>query len=118
MSHEVRREFETIATARAASERVARDNAVASVRDRIETAATDEFPLETVDAESVGVYEFPSGPFDPYRFTVHGSLTLGVPEDDAASARETGTEAITALLERADLDDVSYRGDPSVVAAE
>lgn len=110
MPHEVRREFETIATARAASERVARDNAVATVTDRIETAATDEFPLEAVDAESVDVFEFPSGPFDPYRFTVHGSVTLTVP-DGGADVRETGETAIASLLERADLDDLSYRGD-------
>lgn len=113
MPHEVRREFETIATARAASERVARDNAVGSVTDRIETAATDEFPLEAVDAESVGVFEFPSGPFDPYRFTVHGSVTLTVPDD--GDVRETGETAIDSLLERADLDDVSYRGDLTVL---
>jgi hypothetical protein len=114
MPHEVRREFETIATARAASERVARDNAVGNVVDRIETAATDEFPLEAVDAESVGVFEFPSGPFDPYRFTVHASVTLTVPDDEDATARDTGETAIESLLERADLDDVTYRGDVTV----
>lgn len=117
MPYEVRREFEAIATARAASERVARDNAVASVHDRIETAATDEFPLEAIDAESVEVYEFPAGPFDPYRFRVHGSVTLAVPDDEEGSAREMGEEAIASLLERADLDDVSYRGDVTVVTA-
>jgi len=116
MSYQVRRGFETVATANATSESVARDQAIAAVRDSIEAAATDGFPLVSVEMESQGIYEFPSGPFDPHRFTVHGSVTVSVTADDDATAREDGTTAIETLLDRADLDDLAYRGETTVEA--
>lgn len=109
MSYTVRREIEAVGTAKAASQGAAEDEAsetvVGAIRD------VDEGELVDVAVSEASVYDFPAAPFDPYRFYLTTAVAVRVDAADETSALDAGTEAIDALLGRADLDEWEYVGE-------
>lgn len=114
-TYQVRRTIETVATAHATSTGVAHDETKAKVREAITDAGDSAF--EGVAVESTEVYEFPSGPFDPYRMTVRATLTVSVSAPDESTAIEDGRNAIDELLNSADIDSWEYAGDTTLETA-
>jgi len=112
-SYTVRRDVETVATANAASDSVAKSAAVEQVREQL--AASDA--LADFDAEAAEIFEFPSGPFDPHRVTVDLTVAVVVEAADESAAIEAGDAEIDALLGALDLDDIEYAGPARVDAA-
>ncbi|MFB6143260.1 MAG: hypothetical protein ABEJ30_07975 [Halorientalis sp.] len=107
-AYEISRTVETIATGHAASTGVARTDAAESVREALTDAGGDA--LRGVDAAAEDVYEFPAGPFDPYRVRVQATVTVAVEAADESSAIERGRERVADVLTAADLDDWEYVG--------
>lgn len=110
-TYEVSREIETVATGKASTTSTAKSSAAASVRETIEAAGD-----LTVETEAVDVFEFPAGPFDPYRITVRATVAVVVDADDESAALEDGRERVDAALAAADLDDWEYAGSAAVEA--
>jgi hypothetical protein len=115
-TYHVTRRFETVSTVSAGTTGTAKSDAADSVRETISEAGGETF--ESVSADGTDVYEFPSGPFDPYRITVEGAATVAVESDDEASAAETGTQLLEDLLTAARLDGWEYLDEATVTAAE
>ncbi|MFB6083852.1 MAG: hypothetical protein ABEJ94_06375 [Halorientalis sp.] len=114
-TYHVRRGFETVATESAGTTGTAKSDAADSVRETIREAGGETF--ESVTAEAADVYEFPAGPFDPYRITVRGTVTVTVESDDETSAVETGRQLIEDRLTAARLDGWEYTDEATVVTA-
>ncbi|WP_299267630.1 hypothetical protein [Halorientalis sp.] len=115
-TYHVRRTFETVATESAGTTGTAKSDAGDSIRADIREAGGE--PFESVAAEAIDVFEFPAGPFDPYRITVQGEVTVAVESDDEASAAGTGAELIDDLLTAARLDGWEYLEEASATAAD
>lgn len=111
----VRREIETVGTANAASTGVAKSTAVDDVREQLTAAGADA--IESLDVEATEIYEFPSGPFDPYRIHIDVTLSVTVDAADEATAITAGEERIDEILTASDLDDVEYTGPAQIDAA-
>lgn len=107
-TYRLRREIETVATAHAASTGVAKSEAADAIREQLRTAGTET--IADLDVEATDIFEFPSGPFDPYRVHVVATVTVTVDAADESAALDAGTDAIADLLAAADLDDVEYVG--------
>jgi hypothetical protein len=112
MPYPVRREFETVVTGHSSTTGVAKQDAAESARDRLADVADER--VVAVETDALDVYEFPSGPFDPYRISVHASLTVTVDAADETEALATGEAVIDDVLERADLDDVEFVTEPTL----
>ncbi|RXK51521.1 hypothetical protein [Halorientalis pallida] len=115
-TYHVRRAFETVATVSAGTTGTAKSDADESIREAVREAGGETF--ESVDAEATDVFEFPAGPFDPYRVTVQGTVTVTVESDEEASAAETGDQLIEDLLTAARLDGWEYLDDTTVTGAD
>ncbi len=115
-TYHVRRAFETVATESAGTTGTAKSDAADSIRETIGEASGETFESTTVDATEV--FEFPAGPFDPYRITVRGAVTVAVQDDDETSAVGTGEQLIEDLLTAARLDGWEYLDEASVTAAD
>ncbi|WP_336002448.1 hypothetical protein [Halorientalis halophila] len=111
-SYLVRRGFQTVATESAGTTGTAKSEAAASIRETL--LAAGDGSIETVSAEATDVYEFPSGPFDPYRLTVQGSVTVAVESADEQSGVASGERLIEELLTAADLDGWEYLDDATL----
>lgn len=107
-TYTVRRTIQTIATADAGSTSIAKSTAVDEVREQLTDAASSA--VDDIDIESAEIFEFPAGPFDPYRLTVTISLAVTVEAADEATAIDSGEDAIETLVTAADLDEVEYLG--------
>lgn len=113
---QVRRAFETVATVSAGTTGTAKSDAAESVRDAITAAGGETF--ESVTVTGTDVYEFPAGPFDPYRITTQGTVTVAVESEDETSAAETGDQLIEDLLTAAQLDGWEYLDEATATSAE
>jgi len=111
----VRREIETVGTANAASTGVAKSTAADDVREQLTAAGADD--IDALDVEAADIYEFPSGPFDPYRIHIEVTLSVTVEASDDVAAGEIGRERIGEILVSSGLDDVEYAGPAQVDAA-
>jgi hypothetical protein len=81
-TYHVTRRFETVSTVSAGTTGTAKSDAADSVRETISEAGGETF--ESVTAEATDVFEFPAGPFDPYRITVQGTVTVAVESVETA----------------------------------
>ncbi|AQL43783.1 hypothetical protein BV210_14200 [Halorientalis sp. IM1011] len=115
-TYHVTRGFETVATVSAGTTGTAKSDAADSVRESVREAGGETF--ESVTAEAIDVYEFPSGPFDPYRITVEGAATVAIESEDEASASETGGQLLEDLLTAAQLDDWEFLDEATVTVAD
>ncbi|MFD1585493.1 hypothetical protein ACFR9U_00745 [Halorientalis brevis] len=111
----VRREIESVGTANAASTGVAKSTAADDVREQLTEAGADA--IAALDVEATDVYEFPSGPFDPYRVHIEVTLSVTVEASDDATATEVGEDRIAEILAASGLDDVEYAGPAEADAA-
>ncbi|WP_424018252.1 hypothetical protein ACOZ4N_02005 [Halorientalis pallida] len=115
-TYHVRRAFETVATVTAGTTGTAKSDAGESIRESVREASGETF--ESVTTEATDVFEFPAGPFDPYRITVQGTVTVGVESDDETSATETGDQLIEDLLTAAQLDGWEYLDEATVAGTD
>jgi hypothetical protein len=115
-TYHVRRAFETVATESAGTTGTAKSDAADSVEAAVREAGGETFASTT--AEAADVFEFPAGPFDPYRITVQGDVTVAVQSENETSAVETGEQLIEDLLTAARLDGWEYLDEASVTAAD
>lgn len=114
-AYQVSREIKTVETGKASSTSVARRNAADSVRDTVDAA--DDAGSLTIDTDAVDVYEFPAGPFEPYRVTVSATLVAAVEAVDEPAALAAGADAIETTLSRAELDEWEYVTDATLLGA-
>mgnify|MGYP006278926919 CR=1 FL=1 len=115
-TYHVRRAFETVATVSAGTTGTAKSDAAESIRESVREASGETF--ESLSAEATDVFEFPAGPFDPYRITVQGTVTVTVEGDDETNAAETGDQLIEDLLTAARLDDWEYLDEATVANSD
>jgi hypothetical protein len=106
--YEIRRTIEAVSTGSASTEGVAKTDAEAAVAGALREAGGED--LRSVEAEAVEVYEYPNGPFDPYRVTVRATVAVVVDEDGEQAALAAGGERVDAIVAAADLDDWEYVG--------
>lgn len=104
----VQREMQAVATVHASSDSVAKSTVIEEVSEQLTAAGADS--IETLDIQPTDIYEFPSGPFDPYRLSVQLILAVPVEAADEQTAIEAGAETIETLLAATDLDDIEYVG--------
>jgi hypothetical protein len=110
--HTLRRTFEVVSTAHAASTGVAKTEAADAIREALTEA--DDGTIDSIETDATDIYEFPSGPFDPYRVHVTATVTTSVEADSESAAIDAGTDRIESMVAAADLDDVEFDG-PAVL---